>query len=69
MKRINRDKFQPSVVLETLAKGKIPVDEANRLLEESCHAICRDRLVLLHITKMLKEFNSMIKDKGQGNDV
>lgn len=38
---MNRDSFDPREVLKQLRKGKVPPEDALRLLEEGCHAFAR----------------------------
>ncbi len=61
--KINRDDFNPSIVLESLASGNLSIRETSRLLEEACHAIHRDRSILIKTKDVTTSLHKLLNCK------
>jgi len=62
MVRINRDAFDTHTVMELLNRRELATREVERLLEEACHVIIRQRVILKIVKEDIENLRFAISD-------
>lgn len=59
--RITRNNIDPATVLQMLRNGPLEQTEANRLLEEACHALAVSRRETAALRRIIREAEESAK--------